>query len=32
MKAGFYPLAEDPVGMLKVFCRLNFPVEMESAD
>lgn len=27
-----YPLAEGPEGILKVFCRLNFPVAMASAD
>lgn len=27
-----YPLADDPEGILKVFCRLNFPVVTESAD
>ena len=29
---GPYPLEEGPVGMLKVFCRLNLPVVMQSAD
>lgn len=27
-----YPLAEGPEGILKVFCRLNLLVVMESAD